>query len=58
MKVILDTNVFISGIFFHGAPYDILDAWRHNRVHLVVSPDILNEYRRVETKASPSLCGR
>ena len=50
MKIILDTNVFMSGIFFHGAPYDILNAWRHNRVHLVVSPDILNEYRRVATQ--------
>ena len=50
MKIILDTNVFMSGIFFHGAPYDILNAWRHNRVYLVVSPDILNEYRRVATQ--------
>lgn len=51
MKIILDTNVFMSGIFFHGAPYDILNAWRHNHVHLVVSPDILNEYRRVATQS-------
>ena len=50
MRIILDTNVFMSGIFFHGAPYDILDAWRHNRVHLVVSPDILGEYRRIATQ--------
>ena len=50
MKIILDTNVFMSGIFFHGAPYDILNAWRHNRVYLVVSPGILNEYRRVATQ--------
>ncbi len=50
MKIILDTDVFMSGIFFRGLPYDILDAWRHNRVHLVVSPDILNEYCRVATQ--------
>jgi len=26
MKVILDTNVFISGVFFSGVPHVILDA--------------------------------
>jgi len=38
MKVILDTNVFVSGVFFGGPPYAILDAWRRGRVSLVVSP--------------------
>ncbi len=57
MKIVLDTNVFISGIFFHGIPYDILNAWRHGRVHLIVSPDILNEYRRVATQLMKSFPG-
>ena len=47
MKVILDTNVFISGIFFSGPPYRILEAWRDDKIQLVVSPEILEEYRRV-----------
>jgi len=47
MKVILDTNVFASGVFFTGTPYVILDAWRHGRLSLVVSPEIMEEYRRV-----------
>jgi putative PIN family toxin of toxin-antitoxin system len=47
MKVILDTNVFASGVFFAGAPYTILDAWRRGRIELVVSPEIMEEYRRV-----------
>jgi putative PIN family toxin of toxin-antitoxin system len=47
MKVILDTNVFASGVFFAGPPYAILDAWRHGRITLVVSPEIIEEYRRV-----------
>jgi hypothetical protein len=29
------------------APYAILDAWRHGRLSLVVSPEIMEEYRRV-----------
>jgi putative PIN family toxin of toxin-antitoxin system len=47
MRLVLDTNVFISGVFFSGPPYEILNAWRHGKVDLVISPDILDEYRRV-----------
>ena len=47
MRVILDTNVFVSGVFFSGPPYEILDAWRHGKLTLVVSPEILSEYDRV-----------
>ena len=47
MKVVLDTNVFVSGVFFCGPPYDILSAWRGGRLQLVVSAEILEEYRRV-----------
>ncbi len=47
MKVILDTNVFISGVFFVGPPYRILKAWRDGKLRLVISQEILEEYRRV-----------
>jgi len=47
MKVVLDTNVFVSGIFFKGPPFQILHAWREGIVQLAVSPEILEEYRRV-----------
>ena len=47
MKLIVDTNVFVSGVFFSGPPFEILDAWRRRRITLVISPDILNEYQRV-----------
>jgi len=53
VKVILDTNVFISGVFFTGPPYQILKAWREGEVKLVVSQEILEEYLRVgETLAA------
>ena len=32
MKIILDTNVFVSGLFFSGPPYQILQAWRDDKV--------------------------
>jgi len=47
MRIVLDTNVFISGIFFTGPPYQILEAWRDGRVQLLVSPSILDEYQRI-----------
>ena len=47
MKVILDTNVFISGIFFSGPPHQILKAWRDKKIQIVISPEILEEYQRV-----------
>ena len=47
MKVVLDTNVFVSGVFFSGPPYRILAAWQAGTIQLTVSPEILDEYRRV-----------
>jgi putative PIN family toxin of toxin-antitoxin system len=47
VRIVLDTNVFISGVFFSGPPYKILEAWRDGRIVLVVSPEILEEYYRV-----------
>lgn len=47
IKAVLDTNVIISGIFWKGAPFEILAAWQEHRLLLVISPPILDEYRRV-----------
>ena len=47
MRLVLDTNVIISGVYFSGPPYDILDAWRRGRIEFVVSTAILDEYGRV-----------
>jgi len=57
MKIVLDTNVFISGIFFAGPPYQILQAWRDGRIELVVSPQILAEYRQVAVRLSQKYKG-
>ena len=47
MKTVLDTNVFISGVFFKGPPYQILKAWRKGRIRLLISDEIFVEYQRV-----------
>ena len=52
MRVILDTNVLKSGIFFSGPPVKILRAWRDRKVQLVVSTDILKEYFQVAKRLS------
>jgi len=52
MKIVLDTNVFISGVFFSGPPYQMLKAWRNQEFQIVISPDILDEYHRVGKELS------
>lgn len=47
MRVILDTNVFVSGVFFTGPPYQILKAWRNGTLSLLISKEILAEYQKV-----------
>ena len=47
MKVVIDTNVMVSGVFFGGTPGRILSGWRDRNLTLVVSPPILEEYHRV-----------
>lgn len=57
MKIVLDTNVFISGVFFGGPPYQILDAWRHRKIEIVLSQDIFDEYQRIATELSRQFKG-
>jgi len=53
LRIILDTNVLISGIFFSGPPYQILQAWRDGNISIILSQEIFDEYRRVaETLSS------
>jgi putative PIN family toxin of toxin-antitoxin system len=50
LKIVLDTNVYISAVFFGGIPLLILDAWRSEALKIVVSSQILDEYRRVSSE--------
>lgn len=47
MRIVLDTNVFVSALFFGGVRGRILDAWRDGKVQIVLSAEILDEYQRV-----------
>jgi hypothetical protein len=55
VRVVLDTNVFISGVFFTGPPHRILELWRDRRVRLMVSVEILGEFT---THAKGKHCSR
>ena|SRR3989338_1159986 len=50
MKVVLDTNVFVSGIHWQGASEKILRFWFLNKFELVSSAETLDEF--VKTMAS------
>jgi putative PIN family toxin of toxin-antitoxin system len=43
MKVVIDTNVFISS-FFGGNPRKIIDLWKKDKMTLCLSKDVLDEY--------------
>jgi putative PIN family toxin of toxin-antitoxin system len=54
VRTVLDTNVFVSGVFFGGPPHRILELWRDRRIRLAVSAEILHEYRRVGRRLAVS----
>lgn len=47
MRAVLDTNVFVSGLFWTGTPGRLLEAWSDGRWSLVVSREIIEEYFEV-----------
>jgi uncharacterized protein len=47
VRVILDTNVVISGLFFGGGPRRILELWNDGALEWIVTNEILEEHRRV-----------
>jgi putative PIN family toxin of toxin-antitoxin system len=57
LKIVLDTNVLVSGIFFAGPPFEILRAWHDGRINLVISVEILDEYRRVVAELAQEFSG-
>lgn len=43
MKVVIDTNIFVSS-FFGGNPRKIIDLWKKEKITLCLSKAILDEY--------------
>lgn len=49
MRVVIDTNVFVSS-FFGGNPRKIIDLWKKGKIIICLSGEILDEYIEVLTR--------
>ncbi len=47
MRVVIDTNVLISAIFWTGKPKQLLNRVRHDEITFVTSSDLLNELKEI-----------
>ena len=52
MRVVLDTNVLVSGLLFSGPPAEILRAWAQRRFTIAISPEVQDEYEDVARRMS------
>ena len=46
LKAVIDTTVWISGVFWHGLPHQILEMWKAGDFEIIVSEAILAEIER------------
>jgi putative PIN family toxin of toxin-antitoxin system len=47
MRIVVDTNVIASAIFFGGKPYQLLHYIMESRVDVVASKEIVDEYEEI-----------
>ena len=47
IRVVLDTNVLVSGLLFGGTPGKLLDLWKTGTIRLIMSRVMLDEFLRV-----------
>ena len=50
MRIVVDTNVIASAIFFGGKPYQLLRYIMEDRVDVVASKDIVDEYEEIVSR--------
>ena len=47
MRIVLDTNIIASALFFGGKPYQLLRYVMESRVDVVASKEIVDEYEEI-----------
>ena len=47
MRIVADTNLLISSVFWSGAPYKIVQKALDGKLEIITSREILNEVRKV-----------
>ncbi len=50
MRIVIDTNVLLSGLLWRGAPYTLLNQVRAGTIDLVMSQTLLEEFTEVITR--------
>ena len=56
MRLVLDTNVLVSGLLFPGGPPSrLVKAWRGGAFDLVISDFVINELEKTWTHLAPRL---
>ncbi|NIM98612.1 MAG: putative toxin-antitoxin system toxin component, PIN family [candidate division Zixibacteria bacterium] len=46
-RVVIDTNVVVSGLLFGGTPGKLLPLWKSGRIQPLASKEMIDEYLRV-----------
>ena len=47
IRVVLDTNMLVSGLLFGGGPGKLLDFWKNGVIRVIMSRLMLDEFLRV-----------
>jgi putative PIN family toxin of toxin-antitoxin system len=55
MRIVVDTNVLISGMHWGGIPAEIIRAWTRDRFKVVCSVQIIQEYSEVLHRINPGM---
>ena len=50
MRIVLDTNILISGVFFRGKERDLLELWFSGKFDVICTEEIFEEYSEVLTR--------
>ncbi len=53
IKVVIDTNVWISGLVFGGIPRIILQQFIDKKINIIISEEIITELHRTITRKFP-----
>jgi putative PIN family toxin of toxin-antitoxin system len=55
MRLVIDTNVIISGLFYGGLPNMLLELVVKNKVKHIASEEIIDEYRKLVKRISAKI---
>jgi putative PIN family toxin of toxin-antitoxin system len=50
VRIVLDTNILISGVFFRGKERDLLELWFSGKFDVICTEEIFEEYSEVLTR--------